>query len=264
MANKKNNRRSKNKSRKSPVCTQCIDTCSICLDVASDNSCKLQCGHEFHTKCIDTWFMQQWNDSHNSLEHELTLFQINNDNNINARAPFCAMINRSIMCYLGESAKFLCPVCKQEFTTKEDIDGDNPVISASSMMPILCKIDMGELLGVKCTHYITNFDELYYYLPKNALVFYEHPDDYNTRYMENMEPLSIHGKHLLVCKKKFNFFKKIEMDIRHGDITNLKMYTTLLDELILLPDSMLNGFTGFIEKKLGINDMRYYLHPEWF
>ena len=54
------------------------------------------------------------------------------------------------------------------------------------------------------------------------------------------------------------------MDIINGNVTNLKMYTTLTDEIILLPDSMLNAFNGFLETKLGINDLRYYMHPQWF
>ena len=55
--------------RKLYVCTQCTNTCSICLDDVENNSCKLHCGHVFHTKCINTWFNQQWKDSQDELEN---------------------------------------------------------------------------------------------------------------------------------------------------------------------------------------------------
>ena len=42
------------------------------------------------------------------------------------------------------------------------------------------------------------------------------------------------------------------------------MHTTLLEEIILLPDSMLKGFNGFIEKQCFINDIGHHIHPEWF
>jgi len=54
------------------------------------------------------------------------------------------------------------------------------------------------------------------------------------------------------------------MDIINGNITKLKMYTTLLEEIILLPDSMLDGFDGCIEQQLGINNLRRHIHLEWF
>ena len=85
---------------------------------------------------------------------------------------FGAVINRTIMCYLDESAKFWCPVCKQEFTTRAEINPNNPECSASTMQIILSTLDVGELFGVKCTHYITDFDELYYYAPMDSLEFH--------------------------------------------------------------------------------------------
>ena len=114
---------------------------------------------------------------------------------------------------------------------------------------------MGNLYGLKSTYYITNLDTLYHFMPKHALIFYDSPDKYDARYMVHMEPLSVHGKHVLACKNKLDFFNQIMMGIINGNITNLKMYTTLLEEIILLPDSMLNGFNGFIEQQFGINDL---------
>ena len=261
MRNRKNNKHRKNKHQ-SRVCMPCTGTCSICLDVVNNNSCELDCGHIYHTKCINTWFNQQWSDSQKQLESELTLFLLNNVNGL--EAPFCAAINGTIACYLGESAIFSCPMCKLQFTTKENIDSKNPVFKASDMAPILCKIDMGNLYGLKCTCYITNLDTLYYFMPKHALSFYDSPDEYDARYMAHDEPLSVHGKHLLVCKGKLNFFKQIMADIINGNITNLKMYTTLLEEIILLPDSMFNENSKYIEKQLFINDIGNHIHPEWF
>ena len=159
----------KKKSLKSHVCIQCTDACSICLDVVNNNSCKLQCGHIFHTKCINTWFTQQWKDSQDALEQNSHHVMTRNDSRI---VSFCAVINKTIMCYLDECGKFSCPVCKQEFTTKADINPNNPKCNASTMKTILCKIDMGELFGVKCTHYITDYDELYYYAPIGSLEFH--------------------------------------------------------------------------------------------
>ena len=70
MRNRKNSKHLKKKKRESRVCTPCADTCSICLDVVNNNSCELDCRHIFHTKCINTWFNQRWNDSQKALEQE--------------------------------------------------------------------------------------------------------------------------------------------------------------------------------------------------
>ena len=53
-------------------------------------------------------------------------------------------------------------------------------------------------------------------------------------------------------------------DIINGNITDLKMYTALLEEIILLPDSMFNENSIYIEKQLFINDIGNHIHPEWF
>lgn len=32
-----------------------LETCTICLDPIGKNKCRLDCGHEFHVKCILQW-----------------------------------------------------------------------------------------------------------------------------------------------------------------------------------------------------------------
>ena len=76
------------------------------------------------------------------------------------------------MYYLDECANFWCPVCKPDFTTKAYIKPNNPNCNASTMKTILCTIDGGKLFGVKCNHYIIDFDKLYFYAPKESLEFY--------------------------------------------------------------------------------------------
>ena len=105
MGNRKKNRHHKKKSR---MCTPCTDTCPVRLVAVNNDNFKMQCGHVFHAKYINTWFNQQRNNSQQALEQELTLFLINNANKV--EAPFCAEINGTIACDLGESAKFSCPV----------------------------------------------------------------------------------------------------------------------------------------------------------
>ena len=135
MGNHKNNRHHKKKSH---VCAPCTDTCSICLNVVNNNIRKLHCGHAFHTKCIDTWFIHQWKDSKTSLENNSHLVIDRHDDS--QIVSFGAVINKSIMCYLDECAKCSCPVCKQEFITKGRINPDSPKLNASTMKTVLCKI----------------------------------------------------------------------------------------------------------------------------
>ena len=33
-----------------------LDTCSICMEPLSNTTHALQCGHEYHTRCIIDWF----------------------------------------------------------------------------------------------------------------------------------------------------------------------------------------------------------------
>ena len=116
---------------------------------------------------------------------------------------------------------------------------------------------MGELFGVKCTHYITYFDELYYYAPIDSLEFHSSRCCLLKHETKTNVGLAINGKHVLIDKSVRDHMKELTSEVNDG-YKALTLFSTHLGDLALLSAPMFEKLSAIVNKRIKITDLRYY------
>ena len=130
------------------------DVCPICLDnVDSGDITTLDCcNHKYHTDCIE-----KWNEHETKGKHLNMMMPLNN------YPPSLDEIVKMIV-YLDDGLILRCPTCQSQYDGLGKLNGGE--IKPSR---ILGKIRYAPLTpdAPSPTHYITAYEQLFLYLPKN-------------------------------------------------------------------------------------------------
>ena len=104
---------------------------------------------------------------------------------------------------------------------------------------------MGELFGVKCTHYVTDFDELYYYAPIDSLEFHNSRSCLLKHETKKRIGLAINSKHVLIDNNVRGHMQELTSEVKDGHKA-LKLYNTHLGDLALLSASMFRKLSAIV------------------